>query len=67
MSLRGLVLPIGGLKEKLIAAHQNGIQRVLIPHRSDTRPLQYTGRAVEVDIAARLKPPAPGLSRLTHY
>ena len=38
VSLRGLVLPIGGLKEKLIAAHQNGIQRVLIPHRSEIHP-----------------------------
>ena len=34
VSLRGLVLPVGGLKEKLIAAHQNGIKRVLIPARN---------------------------------
>ena len=34
VSLRGLVLPVGGLKEKLIAAHQNGITRVLIPARN---------------------------------
>tara|TARA_B110000977_G_scaffold201162_1_gene294480 strand:+ start:17205 stop:18479 length:1275 start_codon:yes stop_codon:yes gene_type:complete len=33
VSLRGLVLPVGGLKEKLIAAHQNGIKKVLIPAR----------------------------------
>ncbi len=31
ITLRGRVLPIGGLKEKLIAAHTNGIQKVLIP------------------------------------
>ena len=31
LSLRGLVLPIGGLKEKLIAAQQAGLKRVIIP------------------------------------
>jgi ATP-dependent Lon protease len=32
ISLRGRVLPIGGLKEKSVAAHRNGIAHVLIPH-----------------------------------
>ena len=31
ITLRGRVLPIGGLKEKLLAAKQAGIQKVVVP------------------------------------
>ena len=34
ISLRGMVLPIGGLKEKLLAAVRGGIQEVVIPHKN---------------------------------
>jgi len=39
ITLRGEVLPIGGLKEKLLAAHRGGISRVLIPEEN-TKDLQ---------------------------
>ena len=35
ITLRGLVLPIGGLKEKSIAAHRSGIKKILIPRENE--------------------------------
>ncbi len=35
ITLRGTVLPVGGIKEKLLAAHRAGIKEVLIPARNE--------------------------------
>jgi len=41
ITLRGRVLPIGGLKEKILAAHRGGIKKVLIPaeNKKDLREI----------------------------
>ncbi|HSG50994.1 MAG TPA: S16 family serine protease, partial [Rheinheimera sp.] len=49
ITLRGEVLPIGGLKEKLLAAHRGGIKHVLIPH-DNVRDLRDIPDNVKGDI-----------------
>ena len=35
VSLRGLVLPVGGVKEKILAAHRGGIKHIILPARNE--------------------------------
>jgi ATP-dependent Lon protease len=75
ISLRGLVLPVGGIKEKVVAAHSAGIKRVMLParNRRDYDDIPEIARRemefvwlehVEEAVAAALEPkmtPAPQL------
>lgn len=71
ITLRGRVLPIGGLKEKLLAAHRAGIKLVLIPkdNEKDLKeipdnvkrgleivPVQWVDEVLEKALAAPLVP-----------
>ena len=47
VSLSGDVLPIGGLKEKLIAAHKAGMCKVLIPAKNYERDLDDIPKEVK--------------------
>ena len=49
ITLRGLVLPIGGLKEKLLAAHRAGVRKVLIPKENE-KDLADVPKKVKDDI-----------------
>ena len=52
ITLRGQVLPIGGLKEKLLAAHRGGITTVLIPEEN-RRDLKEVSDEVKGDLDIR--------------
>ena len=53
ISLRGNVLPVGGIKEKLLAAHRAGIRTVLIPERNE-RDLEDLPKEIRDDLEIRL-------------
>jgi len=49
ITLRGEVLPIGGLKEKLLAAHRGGIRTVIIPKENE-RDLKEIPENIKADL-----------------
>jgi ATP-dependent Lon protease len=52
ITLRGQVLPIGGLKEKLLAAHRGGIRTVIIPEEN-SRDLREIPDNIKADLDIR--------------
>jgi ATP-dependent Lon protease len=52
ITLRGEVLPIGGLKEKLLAAHRGGIDTVIIPKENE-RDLTEIPRNIKQNLDIR--------------
>jgi len=77
ITLRGEVLPIGGLKEKLLAAHRGGIKQVIIPKENErdleeipanvikdieVHPVQWIDQVLEI---ALTKHPVPLIKQRT--
>jgi ATP-dependent Lon protease len=71
ITLRGEVLPIGGLKEKLLAAHRGGIETVVIPRENerdlieipknikqhlDIRPVRWIEEVLDIALTAQPEP-----------
>jgi ATP-dependent Lon protease len=71
ITLRGEVLPIGGLKEKLLAAHRGGIRTVIIPHENERdlveiprnikqnleiRPVRWIDEVLEIALTEKPEP-----------
>ena len=71
ITLRGQVLPIGGLKEKLLAAHRGGLKTVLIPEENerdlkeipdniksslDIRPVKWIDQVLDVALTHQPSP-----------
>ncbi len=50
VSLRGMVLPVGGLKEKLLAAHRAGITKVILPAQNQPNVEADVPKAVLNDL-----------------
>ena len=58
ISLAGLVLPVGGIKEKVLAAHRAGLRRVILPegNRRDVKQIpEEVRRDLEVVYASRIE------------
>ncbi|XP_002735093.1 lon protease homolog 2, peroxisomal-like [Saccoglossus kowalevskii] len=49
VTLRGLVLPVGGIKDKVLAAHRTGLKRVVLPKRNE-KDLQEIPTNVKNDL-----------------
>jgi ATP-dependent Lon protease len=49
ISLAGLVLPVGGIKEKVLAAHRAGLRRVVLP-KANERDLRQVPEGVRSDL-----------------
>jgi ATP-dependent Lon protease len=54
LSLSGRVLPVGGIKEKVLAAHRAGIRTVVLPKRNEKNLLEDVPRAVRDVMTVRL-------------
>jgi ATP-dependent Lon protease len=54
VSLSGRVLPVGGIKEKILAAHRAGLRTVILPRRNEKSLLEDVPAAVREVMTFRM-------------
>jgi len=54
ISLSGRVLPVGGIKEKVLAAHRAGIRTIVLPRRNEKNLLEDVPAAVRQSLSVHL-------------
>jgi ATP-dependent Lon protease len=69
ITLRGQVLPVGGIKEKVLAAHRSGLRKIVLPKRNDAdledlpeevlKSLEFVFVETVDDVLAAALEPAP--------
>jgi ATP-dependent Lon protease len=70
ITLRGKVLPVGGIKEKVMAAHRAGIKTVLLPRHNERdlegvpEELRQELKVIPIDTAEQVLHEALGLSKV---
>jgi ATP-dependent Lon protease len=63
VSLAGRVLPVGGIKEKVLAAHRAGIRTLLLPKRNEKNLIEDIPRAVRDEMTIHLVDAVPDVLR----
>jgi ATP-dependent Lon protease len=64
VSLSGRVLPVGGIKEKVLAAHRAGVRTVILPRRNEKNLLEDVPREVREVMTVHLVDAVPDVVRL---
>jgi len=64
VSLAGRVLPVGGIKEKVLAAHRAGIRTVLLPKRNEKNLVEDVPLKVREEMTIHLVDSVPDVLRL---
>jgi ATP-dependent Lon protease len=64
VSLSGRVLPVGGIKEKVLAAHRAGVRTVILPRRNEKNLLEDVPREVREVMTVHLVDAIPDVVRL---
>jgi ATP-dependent Lon protease len=54
MTLSGRVLPVGGIKEKVLAAHRLGVKEVILPKRNEKAVKEDIPENVRADVKIHL-------------